>query len=63
MNRVPGLARVAPLLTVALLTGCGRGRPTYQLAVGDTTFDLPVHEDAKRIQDEMKKCAFPPSPQ
>ncbi len=28
-------------------------RPTYQLIIGEKTLDLPVHEDPKRIQDDL----------
>jgi hypothetical protein len=41
------------LLASTLLVGCGKSRPTYQLTVGTRTITLVVHDDPKRIQDDL----------
>ena len=41
------------LLVSTFLVGCGKSRPTYQLMVGTRTVTLVVHEDPKRIQDDL----------
>jgi hypothetical protein len=47
------------LLTGALLAGCDKSRPTYQLTIGAETIDLLVYEDPKLIQDDLIRHVKP----
>ena len=44
---------ILTILVGTLLVGCGKTRPTYQLTVGTKTIKLVVHDDPKRIQDDL----------